>query len=185
MVENKSGIYRILNIIDNKCYVGSAAVRFKERWSSHKSALNKNKHHSPHLQNAWNKYGEKAFIFEILEIFLQGTLSKSEFKTPLLAREQYYKDLYKSYERKYGYDVCRVAGNCLGVERTNKFKQNLRNKKIGIPRDEEIKTKISKTMISKKTTAGENNGMYGKKHSKESIIKMILNRTGKGIGPRK
>jgi len=30
-------------------------------------ALGHNKHENPHLQNAWNKYGEENFIFEILE----------------------------------------------------------------------------------------------------------------------
>jgi len=51
-----SGIYQIKNTLNGKFYVGSA-VNIKQRWSTHISSLNKNNHHSGHLQNAWNKYG--------------------------------------------------------------------------------------------------------------------------------
>ena len=62
----KSGIYQILNKLNNKIYVGSA-VNLSNRWSTHKCKLKQNKHGSPILQNAWNKYGEDAFKFEVLE----------------------------------------------------------------------------------------------------------------------
>ena len=42
------GIYKIVNSINNKIYVGSAK-NIKKRWSAHKSDLNKNKHHNKHL----------------------------------------------------------------------------------------------------------------------------------------
>lgn len=61
-MENQSGIYEIVNTVNGKRYIGSAK-KFKIRWSKHVSALRLCKHHSRHLQAAWNKYGEAAFKF--------------------------------------------------------------------------------------------------------------------------
>lgn len=61
----KTGVYQILNMIDNKRYIGSSQD-MNARRASHFSALKKNKHHSAHLQNAFNKYGEESFLFSIL-----------------------------------------------------------------------------------------------------------------------
>jgi hypothetical protein len=51
-----SGIYQIRNKANGHRYVGSSN-NIQERWHKHISDLNRNKHHSRHLQNAWNKYG--------------------------------------------------------------------------------------------------------------------------------
>jgi group I intron endonuclease len=60
------GIYKIINTINNKFYVGSA-VCTKRRKARHFSELRHNKHNNKYLQNSWNKYGEEAFIFIVLE----------------------------------------------------------------------------------------------------------------------
>lgn len=62
----KIGIYRIKNSINNKIYIGSTK-NIEARWAKHKALLRHNKHQNAHLQNAWNKYGENAFIFEVIE----------------------------------------------------------------------------------------------------------------------
>ena len=62
-----TGVYQIRNVINNKLYIGSAAGKgFRNRWQTHKLDLLKGCHHSSILQNAWNKYGADAFVFEIL-----------------------------------------------------------------------------------------------------------------------
>lgn len=61
------GIYRIRNIINDKCYYGSTK-NIKRRWTRHKSQLKYGRHENIILQRAWNKYGEKNFIFEIVEL---------------------------------------------------------------------------------------------------------------------
>ncbi len=70
----KSGIYRIRNLINNKSYIGSA-VNFKRRWNYHKQDLIACRHHSKYLQNAWNKYGEAAFEFKVME-YVEDYLKK-------------------------------------------------------------------------------------------------------------
>ena len=55
-------IYIIRNIVSNNVYVGQTSRGPKARFSQHRSDLRKNKHKNSHLQNAWNKYGEKYFI---------------------------------------------------------------------------------------------------------------------------
>lgn len=60
------GIYKIINVVNNKFYVGSA-VNFSRRKTRHFSELRTNKHNNSKLQNAWNKYGEQAFVFAIVE----------------------------------------------------------------------------------------------------------------------
>lgn len=63
------GVYAIRHIESARAYIGSAKNIYN-RWRGHKSDLRYGNHHSPHLQNAWNKYGEAAFVFEVLEVCL-------------------------------------------------------------------------------------------------------------------
>lgn len=60
------GIYKIINVVNNKFYIGSA-VNFSRRKTRHFSELRTNKHNNSKLQNAWNKYGEDAFVFAVVE----------------------------------------------------------------------------------------------------------------------
>lgn len=62
----RSGIYKIINKLNNKYYVGGA-VNIGSRWSVHKHHLKKGQHHCKHLQRAWDKYGEENFIFKVIE----------------------------------------------------------------------------------------------------------------------
>jgi group I intron endonuclease len=59
-------IYKIRNVFNNKFYVGSTTDT-RERFRNHRKLLRSGKHHSPHLQASWNKYGEDCFKFEIVE----------------------------------------------------------------------------------------------------------------------
>lgn len=65
-LKDKCGIYQIRNLVDNKIYIGSSKSLY-QRLHRHLNNLRKNKHDNQHLQNAFNKYGESSFIFEIVE----------------------------------------------------------------------------------------------------------------------
>jgi group I intron endonuclease len=60
------GIYEIRCLISGKSYVGSSKS-IRSRWSQHRNALRRGNHTSPRLQQAWNKHGERQFVFKILE----------------------------------------------------------------------------------------------------------------------
>ena len=60
------GIYKIINAVNNKFYVGSA-VNFEKRKARHLWRLRRGDHINKHLQAAFNKYGESAFIFVLVE----------------------------------------------------------------------------------------------------------------------
>lgn len=62
----RSGIYRIRNTTTGKAYIGQSRD-IPQRIYTHRRTLRKGTHHNPHLQAAWNLYGEPAFVFEILE----------------------------------------------------------------------------------------------------------------------
>jgi len=81
------GIYKIKNLVNDKCYYGSSK-NIEKRWRTHKNHLNSGKHHNIPLQRAWNKYGENNFSFEVVEECNE---------TILLEREQHYLDLNPKY----------------------------------------------------------------------------------------
>lgn len=132
-IYNISGIYKITNVINGKFYIGSA-VNLSERRSSHFSTLSKRKHKNSKLQNSWNKYGESAFIFEVLEIIKD--------KNILIEREQYYLDTLKPFA-SIGYNICLLAKSSLGVKRSKETKERISKSKTGTITSRETKIKLS------------------------------------------
>lgn len=120
--------YRVKNDVNGKSYIGST-VYFDHRKQCHLIALLKGTHHSPKLQNSWNKHGEANFVWEILEtIENEAQLDPKEFAKVLLPREDFYIEYYDAV--KNGYNVCPIAGTVLGVRRTQELKDFLRERRI-------------------------------------------------------
>ena len=64
---NKSGIYCIRNIVNNKVYIGKSKNIYN-RITQHIYLLrNKSKDENRYLINAWHKYGEDKFEYFVLE----------------------------------------------------------------------------------------------------------------------
>jgi group I intron endonuclease len=72
-----AGLYQITNTINGHFYIGST-TNFRERQRRHWQFLTKGKHNSPYLQRAWNRYGAKAFKFQVLCILESSQLRSSE-----------------------------------------------------------------------------------------------------------
>jgi hypothetical protein len=72
-----SGIYQIRCIATDKIYIGSS-VNLRTRWGEHCRLLRQGIHHNKHLQAAWDKYGEDAFDFTILEYVAEDELLEVE-----------------------------------------------------------------------------------------------------------
>lgn len=93
--EKICGIYCIENTLNNKKYIGQSRNVHK-RWEEHRNQLNKDKHGNTHLQSAWNKYGENAFDFYIIETCEIDMLD---------CREKYHIAHYDSSNRIHGYNI--------------------------------------------------------------------------------
>jgi len=63
----KPGIYKIINLANGNYYVGSS-WNLAKRWWEHRKQLRNGTHSNVHLLNAWKKYGEESFKFEVLEM---------------------------------------------------------------------------------------------------------------------
>ncbi len=92
------GIYIIKNKISGKVYIGQSH-NIKWRWTAHKNCLRANRCSNRHLQASWNKYGEDAFDFSILELCGVADLDD---------REAYWIDRYDATNS--GYNI-RPGGN--------------------------------------------------------------------------
>lgn len=93
-LKTKKGIiYRIVNTINQKCYIGKATQTFKKRY---KEGWFLNKYHNGHFKNAKQKYGINAFKIEIL------SENKQNFELVLL--EKMFIKLYKSNSSLFGYN---------------------------------------------------------------------------------
>jgi len=73
------GIYRIVNDINQHCYIGQS-VQIEKRWQNHKvAAFNINdKGYEYPLYRAFRKYGIENFTFEIIEECSQEELNEKE-----------------------------------------------------------------------------------------------------------
>lgn len=164
----QSGIYKISSLNGGKVYVGSA-IDVRKRKNSHLHDLRKNKHHSGHLQNYFNKYGEQALVFETIEY--------CEIES-LIEREQHYIDLLTP-----SFNVCRIAGSCLGNKMTEQQKLKLSIAHKGKKLSSEHRANISKSLKGKKRTEQAriniSLGQIGKKMNPESVRRMIQTKTGK------
>lgn len=140
-------IYRIQNLKTGDFYIGSA-IKYDYRKWHHQHMLRQNKHHNPILQNSWNKHGENAFIF--------GVIEEIDDPNNLVKREQHYIDSMNPR-----YNICKVAGSALGVKHSYEARLHMslahKGKKLspesiakrtasvlGIKRSQQTKDKMSK-----------------------------------------
>lgn len=151
-------VYSITNRITDVRYIGSSR-NVAKRWSNHRRVLRLNKHHSLKLQNAWNKYGEANFIFEIIEIATENSL---------LSREQFWLDYYP-----INYNILSIAGSPLGRKHTEETKQKISQKRRGIPNTIE-----QRKLLSEIGRGRTNKARTGMPHTDETKAKMSLKAQG-------
>ena len=159
-------IYRIRNVVNNKFYVGST-INTAGRFKAHRRRLRAGNHQSPHMQAAWNKYGEDCFKFEVL--------MHIEDVNELLSVEQVWLDEHagKPYCYNWATDASApMRGKTHTVETLGKIAQNRTPPKgvdhygYGLTRSAETKAKISEKC------KGLVNPMKGKTHSEQSKANM-------------
>ncbi len=116
------GIYKITNIVNGKVYIGKSQ-NIEKRFNTHISDLNHNRGHNSHFQNAWNKYAQDNFKFEIIHTL--DTYDEKEISN----LEIYYISKYDATNPKYGYNFrCGGQGGKLSerqkmiIKEQSKFK---------------------------------------------------------------
>jgi group I intron endonuclease len=131
-------IYRILNKITQKCYIGeSKCLNINRRWNQHKKTIENNKGYCPVLRDAVIKYGIENFVFTVIVVCFDDDRFKYE----------------KEYIQKYnsvvpnGYNVTNggeggggFQGKKHSEEVKNKIKNTLKQKYIDNP---ELKKQLS------------------------------------------
>lgn len=128
---HKSGIYIIRNSVNSKIYIGSASCLYSRR-RDHLKSLKNGSHKNLHLLNHYKKYGE-CFYFEVIELCNQESL---------IEREQYYIDLFKSYNNN-GFNICRKAGSLLGYRHTEETRKGWSEKRKGYKHSNDTKSNMS------------------------------------------
>ena len=164
-MDEDCGIYTITNLESGKQYIGSTAYLYR-RFKEHLSKLRKGKHPNPKLQNAWDKYGEAAFKFDVLE--------RCEDAKTLALVEQKWIDTVKPF-----YNCFPTARSSLGhsVSAEARAKISAANKgrqtSLGRKHSDETKKKISAARLGK--TAHNK----GQPMSKEQKAKLSQAKRGK------
>lgn len=123
------GIYKITNIVNNKCYIGQS-VHIERRFREHKNRSYFTEYETP-LYKAIKKYGIENFTFEIIE-----ECEKSE----LSDREIFYINKYNSYS-KMGYNLTNGGKGYSGthtIEHNKKISIAKTGKKIQPPSKETL-----------------------------------------------
>lgn len=148
----KCGIYQIKNTVTGDYYLGSSNDIRKRIWQ-HRNDLVNNKHHSPHLQRSYNKYGEGAFEFTTI------LLCDVEHKLHL---EQGLLDLLHPV-----YNVAKnAAASAQGTHHSAETRAKISEGNKGKKCSEETKRRMSAA------TSGENNPNYGKHLPMETKAKL-------------
>ena len=119
-----------------------SSIDIDQRFLDHKRDLNNKTHVNIILQRSWDKHGEKAFSNTTLE---ECSPEKC------FEREQYYLDTLQPY-KSVGYNIGKHAGG------GDNFTHN--------PNKEAMREK------NRLMSLGENNAMFGKNHTEESIEKL-------------
>jgi group I intron endonuclease len=171
------GIYKIINVVNNKFYVGSA-VDLKRRKTRHFSELRNNKHSNGRLQNSWDKHGEQAFVFVVVEeladdadllaaenVWLKEHVGKDycynlgvDATAPMMG---FGGELSPTWGRKRTLEEL-AAQSWKGKKHSTESKAKIREFLLGKPKPAEVRAKISATL------SGEGNYWYGKKRPDHS-----------------
>ena len=145
-----TGVYKITNIINGDCYIGSSKD-IERRWKRHLYLFQKQgKHYEYHLYRAFRKFGIENFSFTVLELCQEEQL---------IELEQKYYSIYNP-----AYNIIQPKENpACNEEVKKKMKQEC--KKAFARHSEETKEKIYRNLQKGR----DNEGFIAKKYAPRKI----------------
>ena len=179
-------IYKIVNTVNGKFYVGSTHNQY-ERFRTHRNKLRGNRHHCAHLQAAWNKYGESAFVFHVVERVSDISLlqeAEDKWLVEWVGKEQCYNHGLRSGAPWRG--VEKEKHPMYGKALSDKTKQLLREARLRQPDPRFGKTHSDETkaLISAKKRANPVRPWEGKTRDEETRKKIGDAQRGVKKAPR-
>lgn len=155
-------IYKIINLVNNKIYIGKTSKTLEKRFYEHCFQHMKNK---TVLRKAVDKYGTDSFKIELIEECSEDGSNEKEI---------YYINFYNSIKNGYNSTVGgdgasfgemnvskrpevreKLKYNFLGKKHTEETKRKISNKLKGTKLSDETKRKISESCKGHKSSAGE------------------------------
>jgi group I intron endonuclease len=167
-----AGIYQIRNALNGHCYIGQSVDLFA-RLDRHRGLLRAGSSHNRHLQAAWNKYGEAAFVFEPLAA-IDGPITKLE----LTDLEQDYVDFFLPVYNKR----IECTDSCAGVRHTAEARAKMSASQLGQRRPAISAAKMGHA-VSAETRAKIGDANRGRHHEKspETRAKLSASKMGHAV----
>jgi group I intron endonuclease len=166
-----SGIYKIVNIVNRKTYVGSSR-NLKARKLQHFCALRKGDHPNSHLQRAFNKQEESSFIFEIIE-FCEASAAT------LIEREKHHILAMRSCDKSFGYNIRSDPSSNSGIVPSDETRKKISQAHKGKKLSEETKAKMRGRIVSEETRQKLREARVGYVPPRESVLRGAEKRRGK------
>jgi group I intron endonuclease len=172
-------VYLIINLVNNKKYVGITRNGYLVRFHQHLQESH-TAYHNSILHKALAKYGDENFVVKLIETNVPDSQIKE--------KEKYYIKLYDTfYVNKKGYNMTEGGDGMSGYSHTKQTKAKIsstltghkfpksRNKKIQqamIGREYKEEWKLALSASRKGRFKGNDNPFYGKRHSNVTIQKL-------------
>ena len=168
-------IYKIANIINDKCYIGLTTLSIEDRFETHKRDTKAGSQYL--LHKAMRKYGSENFNISLIG----GANSFRE-----LSYQEWLLIHINQTLSPNGYNL--KEGGSRGSykwtnEQKNKHSTSMKNRNF-VTWNKGTKgiMKSNSTTFTSKSTGGENNPFFGKKHREESVIKRLVS-LGRDLKP--
>ena len=130
-LKKQAGVYRIICSANEQRYIGSS-VNVYQRELKHFRLLRRGKHFNPHLQTAFDKYGETSFKFDVLFFCGPGNL---------IALEQMAMDAICP-----AFNVLQAASPRVGLRHSEETKAKIAATSLGRRHTPEARARISATL---------------------------------------
>lgn len=158
------GIYSIWCVASGGVYIGQSCD-IEHRRKEHLRKLRYGSHRNPHLQHAFNLYGEKSFEFVVL---------RECKKEELNHWEKYHIEVTRKNFGKMCYNVTNGGDS---EPKTKEHKEKIGRGNRGKIRSRSVKEKISNSL--KSFYASRTNPFKGKTHDEETRKRMSQSKKGK------